>query len=62
MSIGPKITTEMYTLEELHRAYVELGLSYHFDDLPKAIAQAKKNRIFDEAMKAHDSRPDLREA
>jgi len=61
MSPGPKITAEQYSLEELRRAYIELGISYHFEDLPKAIEQAKKNRIYDDAMKAHDSRPDLRE-
>lgn len=62
MPIGPKITAEQFTLDELHRAFRELGHVYHYDSLVEAVAQAKKNRIYDEAMKMADSRPDLRES
>ena len=55
------ISSENFTLEELRRAYRDLDKSsYQYDDLVKVVDQARKNRIVDEAMKAHDSRPDLR--
>ena len=56
------ITEDHFTMQELRRAYDDLDVRWHFEELrDRVIPQMRKNRIWDEAQKLHDARPDLRE-